>query len=97
MGTTMSSYNCGTTADLAAEGGTHGGYLDHSVRQQFRSYSTPVLATPDFEKPFVLQTDASEYGLGAVLTSQWDALGCDHPIAYSSLGKYSTPQLRKSV
>ena len=45
--------------------------------------STPVLASPDFEKPFILQTDASEYGVGAVL-SQRDALGCDHPIAYFS-------------
>ena len=45
--------------------------------------STPVLASPDFEKPFILQTDASEYGVGAVL-SQRDAQGCDHPIAYFS-------------
>ena len=45
--------------------------------------STPVLASPDFEKPFILQTDASEYGVGAVL-SQRDALGCNHPIAYFS-------------
>ena len=43
--------------------------------------STPVLASPDFEKPFILQTDASEYGVGAVL-SQRDEVGGDHPIAY---------------
>eukprot|EP00731_Ephydatia_muelleri_P001017 Em0001g1017a len=45
--------------------------------------STPVLASPDFEKPFILQTDASEYGVGAVL-SQLDEAGGDHPIAYFS-------------
>ena len=45
--------------------------------------STPVLASPDFEKPFILQTDASEYGVGAVL-SQRDEAGGDHPIAYFS-------------
>ena len=42
-----------------------------------------MLASPDFEKQFVLQTDASEYGVGAVL-SQWDAAGSDRPITYFS-------------
>lgn len=43
----------------------------------------PLLNFPDFDKPFVLQTDASLYGLGAVL-SQNDELGRDHPIAFAS-------------
>eukprot|EP00731_Ephydatia_muelleri_P003215 Em0001g3215a len=45
--------------------------------------SSPVLQSPDFEKPFILQTDASDRGLGAVL-SQRDDRGSDHPVSYYS-------------
>jgi len=45
--------------------------------------ATPVLHTPDFDNTFVLQTDASDRGVGAVL-SQCDAQGQDHPVAYFS-------------
>ena len=45
--------------------------------------SCPVLKSPDFDKPFVLQTDASDRGVGAVL-SQLDDEGAEHPVAYFS-------------
>ena len=43
----------------------------------------PILAFPDFGKPFLLETDASSKGLGAVL-SQKQSDGRYHPIAYAS-------------
>ena len=43
----------------------------------------PILAFPDFNKPFLLEMDASKRGLGAVL-SQKQADRRYHPIAYAS-------------
>ena len=43
----------------------------------------PVLAFADFEKPFLLETDASSHGLGAML-SQRQPDGKFHPVAYAS-------------
>ena len=45
--------------------------------------STPVLSYPDFGKGFVLHTDASGDGLGAVL-EQVQEDGRSHPVAYAS-------------
>ena len=45
--------------------------------------TVPVLAFADLEKPFVLETDASWIGLGAVLLQKQED-GKLHPIAYAS-------------
>jgi hypothetical protein len=42
----------------------------------------PVLQYPDFQKPFILTTDTSGYGLGAVLSQ--GMVGKDRPVAYAS-------------
>ena len=51
----------------------------------------PILAFPDFGKPFLLETDASGKGLGAVL-SQKQSDGRYHPIAYASCIMTETEQ-----
>ena len=43
--------------------------------------SSPVFKSPEFDEPFILQTDASDMDLGAVL-SQVTEEGDDRPIAY---------------
>ena len=43
----------------------------------------PVLKLPNYNKPFVVQVDASEKALGAVL-SQLDETGNEHPVCYAS-------------
>ena len=48
-----------------------------------RLTSPPILAFPDFSKSFVLDTDASDSGIGAVL-SQRQENGEERVIAYAS-------------
>ena len=45
--------------------------------------STPILVFPDFDKPFLLETDASKEGLGAVLY-QKQGNGCYQPVTFGS-------------
>jgi len=42
----------------------------------------PVLRLPDVQKPFILQTDASSEGIGAILLQEEDQI--KHPIAFAS-------------
>ncbi|XP_077112989.1 uncharacterized protein LOC143768184 [Ranitomeya variabilis] len=43
---------------------------------------TPVLITPNFKREFIVQTDASEIGLGAVLSPEIN--GEEHPVSFLS-------------
>ena len=45
--------------------------------------TSPLLAYPDFSKDFTLETDASKFGLGAIL-SQYQEDQKLHPVAYAS-------------
>ena len=44
--------------------------------------TTPVLAYPNFDLPFILTTDASKVAVAAILTQEQD--GIERPIAYAS-------------
>jgi len=44
--------------------------------------STPVLAFPDFKVPFILTTDSSTVGLGAVLSQ--GQKGIERPVLFAS-------------
>ena len=54
--------------------------------------STLVLVFPDFNKPFILETDTSKGGLGAML-SQKQSDGCYHPVTF---GSHSLTPLEKN-
>ena len=44
--------------------------------------STPILINPDSDKPFIVETDASSYAVGAILSQEFE--GKLHPVAFIS-------------
>ena len=42
----------------------------------------PILRSPDFDGSFIVQTDVSDFAVGAVLSQEYD--GEEHPVAYLS-------------
>jgi hypothetical protein len=61
---------------------------DEGCEQAFKQLknkltTAPVLATPRYDKPFIIHTDASMEGVGGIL-SQLDDSGQEHPIIYIS-------------
>ncbi len=57
--------------------------------------SSPVLAAPDFSRPFKLEVDASGNGAGAVLLQE-DDQGINHPVCYYSK-KFNRHQVNYST
>ena len=53
--------------------------------KKLKSYMahTPILRLPDLNEPFILRTDASNVGLGAVLMQKFNDM--NFPIAYASI------------
>jgi len=60
-----------------------------------RLCSSPVLATSRYDRPFVIQSDASDYAIGSCLL-QLDDDGRERPVAYASC-KLTDVQRRWSV
>ena len=73
--------------DLLKKGETNQIKWDAESNESFQTLKTaltrkPILRLPNFEKQFVLQTDASDSGLGAVLLQEHD--GVNMPVMYIS-------------
>jgi len=69
---------------------------DQAFETLKKAFTTaPILTHPDFQKPFFLETDASDFALGAIL-SQPDKDKCLHPIAFHSQ-KFSVAKINYEI
>lgn len=57
--------------------------------------SAPILIHPDFQKPFFLETDASDFALGAVLSQHGEG-GRLHSVAFHSR-KFTAPEINYEI
>ncbi|KAJ1704357.1 hypothetical protein LUZ63_004136 [Rhynchospora breviuscula] len=66
--------------DLLTKDGFHWSHKEQEAFEQLKMaiMTAPVLSLPDFNRPFIVETDASEVGIGAVLSQD------KHPIAFYS-------------
>jgi transposase InsO family protein len=55
---------------------------------------SPVLRSPDFSRPFIIQTDASGIGMGAILSQLYE--DGEHPVAFAS-HLFNGPEIRYSA
>ena len=64
----------------------HWGQQEEEAFEDLKAALTqePVLTLPDFTKPFILMTDGSSTGLGAILGQQFDREAKERVIAYAS-------------
>ena len=65
--------------------------FDSSKHRLTTTPTTPILAYPSLQKPFVLYTDASQFAMGAVLAQEQD--GLKRAICYAS---YASKALSKT-
>ena len=57
--------------------------MGNGIMQKDKIQSAPMLVCPDFDKLFLMETDASKKGVGAVLSQRQDD-GHYHPITFGS-------------
>ena len=61
-------------------------YQESFTRVKLLVQNSPILISPNYEKPFKLIIDASDIGAVAVVVQE-DAKGIDHPVCYYSKNK----------